>query len=508
MPGVQEETGTIHFAGFSLDPARGTLEHDGVPVEIRAKTYALLTQLAAHRGAVVQKESLMAAVWPGVFVSDDTLTQTIKDLRRVLGPETRHIVRTFPCRGYMLDIARTVPASPSSTGSGVRELRLAVLPFGVDGDDGDDRLFRDIAEEVTYGLARYRTLAVISPYSALGLSPDGPREVHADYVVRGRVRRAGDRYRISVYLTETSGMRQIWGETFTLDETEVLTLENTLPRRIIQRVAATAEESAMDAPLSGRPADIQAFRHFVTARRYLRDVGPGVNEAACDHLREALKIDPDFAIALAYLALAEVIAAGYGSAPKEVLDRALVNASRAVALAPEEARCHRMLGLVHQFRRETGAAEFHARHALELNPYDTDTMAALSYMLSNQGRGLEALELCRRAIELNPFHPMWYFLDLAVAAFTAGDYGLSIESLLRLAPRGPMRETRLAAAYALAGRTDEAARHIDAALALDPAWDPVKDGAEAVEYVNPADTARFVEGVRRALAARQGTGTL
>jgi len=36
----------------------------------------------------------------------------------------------------------------------------------------------------------------------------------------------------------------------------------------------------------------------------------------------------------------------------------------------------------------------------------------------------------------------------------------------------------------------------------------VKDGAEAVEYVNPADTARFVEGVRRALAARQGTGTL
>lgn len=310
----------------------------------------------------------------------------------------------------------------------------------MDGDDGDDRLFRDIAEEVTYGLARYRTLAVISPYSALGLSPDGPREVHADYVVRGRVRRAGDRYRISVYLTETSGMRQIWGETFTLDETEVLTLENTLPRRIIQRVAATAEESAMDAPLSGRPADIQAFRHFVTARRYLRDVGPGVNEAACDHLREALKIDPDFAIALGYLALAEVIAAGYGSAPKEVLDRALVNASRAVALAPEEARCHRMLGLVHQFRRETGAAEFHARHALELNPYDTDTMAALSYMLSNQGRGLEALELCRRAIELNPFHPMWYFLDLAVAAFTAGDYGLSIESLQARAARPDARD--------------------------------------------------------------------
>ena len=92
----------------------------------------------------------------------------------------------------MLDIARTGPASPSSTGSGVRELRLAVLPFGVDGDDGDDRLFRDIAEEVTYGRARYRTLAVISPYSALGLSPDGPREVHADYVVRGRVRRARD----------------------------------------------------------------------------------------------------------------------------------------------------------------------------------------------------------------------------------------------------------------------------------------------------------------------------
>jgi TolB-like protein/Flp pilus assembly protein TadD len=501
---MQDETGAIHFAGLTLDPARGMLERDGARIEIRAKTYALLTHLAAHRGAVVQKESLMAAVWPGVFVSDDTLTQTVKDLRRVLGLEARHLVRTFPRRGYMLDVVRADPAA-ALAGAGTHELRLAVLPFDVDGDEADDRLFRDLAEEVTYGLARYRTLAVISPYSALGLSPDGPREVRADYVVRGRVRRAGDRYRISVDLTETVGRRQLWGETFTLDEAAVLTLENTLPCRIIQRVASTAEESAMEVPLSGRPTDIRAFRHFVTARRFLRDAGPGVNETACNHLREALKIDPDFAIALAYLALAEVIAAGYGSAPQEVLDRALANASRAVALAPEEARCHRMLGLVRLFRRETGAAEFHARHALELNPYDTDAMAQLSFTLSNQGRGREALELCHRAIELNPFHPMWYLVDLAVAAFTAGDYDLSVESLLWLAPRGPMRETRLAAAHALAGRTDEAARHIGNALALDPGWDPVKDGAEALEYVDPADTARFVEGVRRALAAWQGT---
>lgn len=504
---MQDKTGAIHFAGLTLDPARGTLERDGARIEIRAKTYALLTHLAAHRGAVVPKESLMAAVWPGVFVSDDTLTQTVKDLRRLLGPEARHLVRTFPRRGYMLDVVRADPAPQPSPGPGARELRLAVLPFEVDGDEADDLLFRDLAEEVTYGLARYRTLAVISPYSALGLSPEGPREVRADYVVRGRVRRAGDRYRISVDLTETVGRRQLWGETFTLDEAAVLTLENALPRRIIQRIASTAEESAMEMPLSGRPTDIRAFRHFVTGRRFLRDAGPGVNETACDYLREALKIDPDFAIALAYLALAEVIAAGYGSAPQEVLDRALANASRAVALAPEEARCHRMLGLVRLFRRETGAAEFHARHALELNPYDTDAMAQLSFTLSNQGRGREALELCRRAIELNPFHPMWYFVDLAVAAFTAGDYDLSVESLLRLAPRGPMRETRLAAAHALAGRTEEAARHIGNAFALDPGWDPVKDGAEALEYVDPADTARFVDGVRRALAAWQGHGS-
>ncbi|WP_347312155.1 winged helix-turn-helix domain-containing tetratricopeptide repeat protein [Defluviimonas sp. SAOS-178_SWC] len=505
---MQEARQPIRLAGFTLDPGRGVLERDGAPVEIRAKTFALLTHLATHRGAVVAKEDLMAAVWPGLFVSDDTLTQTIKDLRRVLGPAAQGLVRTFPRRGYMLDLGPPA-AAETHEGPAIYELRLAVLPFEVEGEDGDDRLFRDLAEEVTYGLARYRTLAVISPYSALGLSPEGRNDVEADYVVRGRVRRLGGRYRISVDLTETAGARRLWGETFTLDQSEILSLEETLPRRIIQRVAITAEEAATDLPLSGRPADIQAFRHFVTARRLLREVGPGVNEAAVDHLREALRIDPDCAIALAYLALAEVIVAGYGSAPRDVLDRALANASRAVALAPEEARCHRMLGLVHQFRRENGAAEFHARRALELNPYDTDAMAQLSYALSNKGLGQEALALSHRAIELNPFHPMWYFLDLAVAAFTAGDYDLSVESLLRLGPRGPMRETRLAAALALSGRVEDAARHIAAAIALDPNWDPVEDAVQILEYVDPSDTERFVEGLLRALVvwkndAREG----
>lgn len=505
---MQEVTGPIQFAGLTLDPVRGTLTRNDTPVEIRAKTYALLTHLAMQAGAVMSKESLMAAVWPGRFVSDDTLSQTVKDLRRALGPEARHHVRTFPRRGYMLDIARTDAVVSPSPGAGGHELRLAVLPFEVDGDEVDARIFRDLAEEVTYGLARYRTLTVISPHSSLAVPPDGWHALRADYLVRGRVRRIGERFRMSVDLTETRGGRRLWGESFMLGAAEILSLDEALPRSIIQHVASNAEESVLDVPLSGRPTDLQAFRHFVAARRLLRDTGPGVNEAARDHLNKAMEIDPDFALALAYLALAEIIIGGFGAAPLDVLDRALGYASRAVMLAPAESRCHRMLGLAHQYRRECEAAEHHVRRALEFNPYDTDAIVQLGSVLSNRGRGEEAVAHCRRAIELNPCHPDWYFCDLSIAAFVAGKYDLAAESLMKLPLAFPMRATRIAAALALAGRDGEAARYIDRALAMDPAWNPLQDAVLCLEYTDPEDTARFVEGVRRAMAARPGAVTL
>ena len=73
------------FAGFTLDLARGSLlAADGAEIALRPKSLALLRHLVEHPGRLVDRDELMRAVWPGVFVTEDSVTQCVKEVRRAL----------------------------------------------------------------------------------------------------------------------------------------------------------------------------------------------------------------------------------------------------------------------------------------------------------------------------------------------------------------------------------------------------------------------------------------
>ena len=91
------------FGPFALDSGRAELTRDGVTIGLRPKTYALLTHFAAHPGVVLAKADLLAAVWPGVVVNEESLSQCVRELRAALGDEGAALIKTVPRRGYMLD---------------------------------------------------------------------------------------------------------------------------------------------------------------------------------------------------------------------------------------------------------------------------------------------------------------------------------------------------------------------------------------------------------------------
>ena len=104
------------FGDFSLDVMRGVLRHqEGGEIALRPKTAEVLRRLAQQAGQVVSREELMETVWPGVFVSDDSITQCVGEIRRALGGDA-HLLRTLPKRGYVLAAAsarfETASASP------------------------------------------------------------------------------------------------------------------------------------------------------------------------------------------------------------------------------------------------------------------------------------------------------------------------------------------------------------------------------------------------------------
>src|SRR5580698_6750458 len=101
-----EPRAIYRFDGFTLDLVRGGLfSKDGAQLALRPKSFDLLRFLVLNAGRLVDRDELMQAVWPNVFVTDDSITQCVKDIRRALGDETQRLLRTMPRRGYLLDAA-------------------------------------------------------------------------------------------------------------------------------------------------------------------------------------------------------------------------------------------------------------------------------------------------------------------------------------------------------------------------------------------------------------------
>ena len=103
----------LDIAGLTLDLRREELrDAAGSRIELRNRSFGVLRHLATNAGRVVTKDELLEVNWPGVTVTEDSLTQCISEIRRALGDAGRDLVRTVPRRGYMI----VFPDRPPSTG--------------------------------------------------------------------------------------------------------------------------------------------------------------------------------------------------------------------------------------------------------------------------------------------------------------------------------------------------------------------------------------------------------
>ncbi|MDR6757576.1 TolB-like protein [Mycoplana sp. BE70] len=499
-----------------LDLDCGTLVRSGTPVSVRAKTFLLLSHLARHRGKVLSKDALLDAIWPDVSVTEDSLTQCIRDARKALGGEAQQLLRTVPRRGYVLMSPETTghpsPASPQANLHHAslhlsQEPTVAVLPFKNTGDNPDDALFIDgIVEEITNGLARFKTVAVIARNSAFAYrSEPGPagetigKALGVDFVVEGSVRRLGSRLSIAASLSVARDGHRLWGETFSGDGSDLFALNEIIAYRIISRLLANIEGAVLHRPAAPTPENIDAFEHLTRGIALLRSYGEGVNERSRIHFLRAVELDERYGLAHAYLALTELIINGYGGSPRDVIVACRDRVLTALALAPEEARCHRIMAVVLLCLREHAAAEQHLRRSLDLNPYDADTLAQMGYLLTMRGRPNEALEWMDRAVRLNPIHPQWYHYDRSILLYTIGEYRKAAEELVSIPQCGVLHEIRLAACYAMTEMHAKAAAQIRQILRAKPGLSIEETIRTRLEFERDEDIEHILRGVRLAL---------
>jgi TolB-like protein/DNA-binding winged helix-turn-helix (wHTH) protein len=109
----------LRFDRYVLDLDRGCLLLNGNEIVLRPKTFAVLLYLIENSGRLVSKDDLFAAVWRNLAVTDDTLVQSIGELRRALGDDGQRLIKTIPRRGYRLEsaVSAIAPAGPDSEAS-------------------------------------------------------------------------------------------------------------------------------------------------------------------------------------------------------------------------------------------------------------------------------------------------------------------------------------------------------------------------------------------------------
>jgi adenylate cyclase len=121
---VQMRGNRLSFDRYVLDLDRGCLLLDGSEIALRPKTFSVLQYLVENRGRLLSKDDIFAAVWPNLSVTDDTLVQSIVELRRALGSDGPRLVKTIPRRGYRFESASAAAGSPPPTDA----LAPATLP--------------------------------------------------------------------------------------------------------------------------------------------------------------------------------------------------------------------------------------------------------------------------------------------------------------------------------------------------------------------------------------------
>jgi DNA-binding winged helix-turn-helix (wHTH) protein len=94
----------VRFDRFVLDFTRGCLRLGEQEIDLPPKAFQVLSYLALNAGRLVPKQELLDTVWAGVVVTDESLVQSIRQLRQKLGDEGHRLIKTVPRRGYLLDV--------------------------------------------------------------------------------------------------------------------------------------------------------------------------------------------------------------------------------------------------------------------------------------------------------------------------------------------------------------------------------------------------------------------
>ena len=295
-----------------------------------------------------------------------------------------------------------------------------------------------MTEEISTKLSHIRELRVVSPSSVARFKgsqrdpQDIGRELQARYLLVGSVRKAGNQIRINVQLIDSSAGFQVWADDFVGELKDVFSLQDQTALKIAQALNLHLSPQEQEAVQRRYTQNPQAYEAFLVGRALLEHEQTEQQEAARKDFEQALKLDPNYAPALAGLSHVE------GKYYRDIdsdplhLQRAEQFARRALAIDPELADAHAALGRTYALRYDYPRAVEEFRETIRLEPENVLGWTMLSWALGYQQPPdpLEAEKAAREAIRLLPSLPAAQY-HLGRALLFQGRYEEATEAFQR-----------------------------------------------------------------------------
>jgi TolB-like protein/lipopolysaccharide biosynthesis regulator YciM len=405
-------TGKTPFAGRNIEEIRRAQKSDALPIQ-QLKAARVSPRL---RSLLKSMLAIVPAARPGAqdlaALLERCASQTAGVRRRYIALAAAVILVLGVSAFLVFPSLHTHPAAIAPISNAApAEKSIAVLPLENLSEEKENAFFADgVQDELLSDLSKIADLKVISRTSVMKYKSGTRRnlkeiaqQLGVSNVVEGSVRRSGDHVRVSVQLVDTRTDRHLWAENYDRKVADSVSLQGELATEIATAVGATLtpqEKARVEAKPTNNPA---AYDAYLRARAIPVDWGFAVKadiESAIRLYEQAVKLDPNFTLAWAYLSIAQIQSVGKGFEPSAVrLAAAKDSLDHALALDPNLPELHLARGY-HEQDDTRALAEF--RQAEQGLPNSADVIEAIAGVQRALGHWDEAVADLRRAIELDP----------------------------------------------------------------------------------------------------------
>ncbi len=389
---------------------------------------------------------------------------------------------------------------------------IAVLPLlNESGDPSQDYFSDGLSEELISALGQVRDLKVIgrnSSFQFRGAQQDDAAAIGhrlgVATLLEGTVRKQGDTVRIVASLVNTADSSQLWSQTYERRLKDVFAVQSEIATAVASALKAALFGRAIEATDKPPGGNLAAYDALLQGRYYAERRNRADYLKAVAHFSEAIRLDPDYALAYARLAIAEqwfldwAIEDPAERAPTEA--RAREHARRAVALRPDLAVAQGALGVVQAWSDlDIASAEGTLQKAVSLDPGNAETLYQLADVTATQGRLDEAVAMMRKVLALEPLNASFHFYtgQFLLAAGRLDEAQAELERAIDLQPAASGYRSYLVAIYIKRGQADQALATAEAEV---PGYNRLTALAEV--YAMRGDEARAAAQVRE--LARNG----